>query len=465
MLTTDSTSGSRWFWPLALFTITLFALGLRWYYVSTALVLNPIRGDAIQYFAYAWNLVHHGVFSLSTPGATVIAADNYRDPGYPLFLGAWMKVFENGDSWYAVVLLCQALLGALTVTLTMQLGRLWLSAGWAAGAGLLMVIWPHSIAINGYLLTETLFGFLCALGMLLCARACQRASVSMGVTAGLVFGAAALTNAILLPFGILLAAFLAWRKLATRKICVALAAGTLLLPGAWAIRNAQLPAQSSGNSSLNRALGNFAFGTEPDFHAAYRDAVFGDGSTKAEASATLHAINDEEALMTASPSKGIKIILQRFGEHPWRYARWYLLEKPRELWGWDIEVGQGDIYTYPTRRSPFQTHPTWIAVEVICQAINPLLLLLMLASLYFAWRAAPKPAAMVTSFQRTALTMVICLPAFATLIYCSLQAEPRYSIPFRPFEMLLAITTLAGISQWWREHQHSLQQRRVGPQP
>jgi 4-amino-4-deoxy-L-arabinose transferase-like glycosyltransferase len=465
MFTTDSTSGNRWLWPLALFAITLFALALRWYYVSTALVLNPVRGDAIQYFAYAWNLAHHGVFAMNPPGATVFTPDSYRDPGYPLFLAAWMTVFGTGDVWYAAVLLCQALLGALTVTLATQLGRLWLSPRWAAGAGLLMSIWPHSIVSNGFLLTETLLGFLCALGLLLCARACQRQHAWMGIAAGLALGAAALTNAILLPFGLLLVVFLAWRKLASRKICVALAAGALLLPGAWAIRNTQLPPQSPGNSSLGRALQNFAIGAEPDFHAAYRNSILGDASTRAEARVTLHTIDEQYPRLLAAPSEGIKIILQRFGEHPWRYARWYLFEKPRELWGWNIEVGQGDIYTYPTRRSPFQTQPAWIAVEAICQASNSLLLLLMLASLYYAWSAQRSPAATAAAIQRTALIMVICLPAFATLVYSSLQAEPRYSIPFRPFEILLAITTLAAISQWCREHRHSLQPLKVRPQP
>jgi len=40
------------------------------------------------------------------------------------------------------------------------------------------------------------------------------------------------------------------------------------------------------------------------------------------------------------------------------------------------------------------------------------------------------------------------LTVFATLVYTILQAEPRYSIPFRPFEILLAFTTLSAITTW-----------------
>ncbi|MHB1273888.1 MAG: ArnT family glycosyltransferase [Rhodanobacter sp.] len=458
MLTTDSTSRNRWFWPLALFSLTMFALALRWYYVSTAVVLNPVRGDATQYYSYAWNLVHHGVFSKDVPGSLSISPDNYRDPGYPLLLALWMKVLGTGGAWYAAVLLCQALLGALTVTLTTQLGKYWLSPRWAIGAGLLMAVWPHSIAINGYLLTETLFGFLSALAMLLCARACRQENSWWAIVAGLAFGAAALTNAILLPFALLLAGFLGWRKLAARKICMALAVGALLLPGAWAVRNTQITAPKADSSSMDRALQNLVQGAWPSYHSAWRDSVLGDAATQARARVTLRAMDVEYDTLRASPVKGAKAILQRLGEHPLQYAAWYLFQKPYQLWDWDIQIGQGDIYVYPTQNAPFQTSPTWIALAAICHAINPLLMLLTLASLWVAWSRRHHTVARSAPASEATLVTVICLVAFATLVYTALQAEPRYSIAFRPFEMLLALTTLAGFNQGWQERRQATDQ-------
>jgi 4-amino-4-deoxy-L-arabinose transferase-like glycosyltransferase len=442
---TDPTS--RRFWLLALFAIALLALVLRVYYVRTAVVDHPIRGDAAQYYAYALNLHLHGVFSKDVPSAATITPDNYRDPGYPLFLSVWMNALGWADTWYAAVLLSQALLGALTVMLTAQLGRYWLAPEWALGAGLLLAVWPHSIAINGYLLTETLFGFLCALGMLLCARACRHENPWRAIAAGLVLSAAALTNAVLLPFGILLAGFLAWRKLAPRKICLALAVGALLLPGAWAIRNMQLASPVAGNSSKDRALETFVVGTWPNYDSAWRDSISGDAAAKASAQITLHMVDVELGAMQASPMQGAQMILQRFGEHPWRYVFWYLLEKPLALWGWDIQIGQGDIYVYPTTNAPFQVNPAWMALAAICHALNFLLLLLALASLFYAWRSL---GAGETRGSRSALISVICIVVFATLVYTALQVEPRYSIAFRPFEFLLAVTTLAGITTWWQ---------------
>ena len=459
MLANDSTTQNRWFWPQALFTITLFALALRWYYVSTAVVLSPMRGDATQYYEYAWNLTHHGVFAKDVPGATTITPDNYRDPGYPMFLAIWMKlVGETGDSWnagtswYATVLQSQALLGALTVALATQLGRSWLSPRWAIGAGLLMACWPHSITINDDLLSETLFGFLCAFGLLLCTRACRLQSPWQAFTAGVVLGAAALTNAILLPFGLLLAGFLAWRKLASRKICVALAIGAILLPGAWAIRNTQISAPIAGNSSRDRALQNLVQGSWPSYHPAWRSSMFGDANEQANAHVTLQAIDNEYGALRTSPKDGSRAIMQRLEQHPLRYVAWYL-GKPHSLWNWSIQVGDGDIYVYPTRNAPFQIYPAWIALAAICHALNLLLMLLALASPLFAWPKQCHPATLSAQASRTALAMVICLLTFTTLVYSALQAEPRYSIPFRPFEMLLAVTTLSAMTTWRRHRQ------------
>lgn len=458
MFTTVSTSRNRWLWPLALVSITVLALAMRWYYVSTAVVLNPVRGDATQYYSYAWNLVHHGVFSNDVPGALTVSPDNYRDPGYPLFLALWMKALGAGGAWYAAVLLCQALLGALTVTLATQLGRCWLSPRWAIGAGLLMAVWPHSIAINGYLLTETLFGFLIALALLLFAHASRQANTKWAIAAGLTFGAAALTNAIMLPFALLLAGFLGWRKLAPHRICVALAVAGLLLPGSWAIRNAQITAPQSDGSSMDRALQNLVQGAWPSYHSAWRDSALGDATTQARARVTLHAMDVEYDTLRASPVMGSKAMLQRLGEHPLHYAVWYLIRKPYQLWGWNIQIGQGDIYVYPTKNAPFQTSPAWIALAAICHAINPLLMFLALAGFWAAWPRTRHSAALSAAASEAAAVPVICMVMFATLVYSALQAEPRYSIAFRPFEILLALTPLAGFNHWWRERSQTSHQ-------
>lgn len=453
----DRPTENRWQTWLALLVITLLAFALRWYYVHTAIVIGPVRGDATQYFAYAWNLAHHGIFSRDVPDAPTFHPDNFRDPGYPAFLALWMKVWEPGEAWYAAVLFCQALLGALTVTMATQLGRYWLPERWAIAAGVLMAVWPHSITINGYLLTETLFGFLCVLALLLCARAYRHGSTRWAAAGGFAMGAAALTNAVLLPFGVLLAGFLAWRHLAPRKVCVALAMGALMLPGAWALRNTTIPAPDPSNSSMGRALLNFTQGAWPNFHGAYRDSFLGDAPKQVRAHKLLQAVDNEYDLLLARPGVGARAIAHRFTQHPLRYAAWYLFDKPQELWGWGIVIGQGDLFVYPTRDAPFQTSRPWMALAAICHAFNPLLLLLALGSLPVIWwrqrnsRTRMPEANRMLETNQMPLISVACIFSFATLVYVVLQAEPRYSIPFRPFELLLAVTTLCALCTWLQQ--------------
>jgi len=427
--------------------LTLLALALRVYYVNTTVVVSPLRGDAGQYSLYAWNLAHHGTFAKDIPGATSVTPDNYRDPGYPLFLAGCLKILGDGTAWYSAILLSQALLGALTVTLVTQLGRYWLSPRWAAAAGLLMAVWPHNITIGGYLLSETLFGFLCAVGMLLCAVACRKKSYWQAAFAGIILGCASLTNAMLSPFALLLGGFLAWRRLAPRGICVVLAISSLLLPGVWAIRNTQIANGIAGSSSKDRALQNLVEGSWPDFQSAWRDSIFGSDAMKAAARIKLHTVDMEYLSLRTSPWAGARAMMQRLGQQPWQYAAWYLFEKPYSLWSWDIQIGQGDIYPFPVVNAPFQKQPAWMALGAICHGLNPLLIFLALASVLFTL-SKPDPN---DGHDRTMLVVAISLMSFVTLIYSILQAEPRYSIPFRPYEMLLAMTALSGFASQWRK--------------
>lgn len=451
MTTSDDGEIRRWQGWLVLLAIFLFAFGLRWYYVSHAMVLDPVRGDATQYYAYALNLSNHGIFSKDLPGATVIHPDNYRDPGYPAFLALWMKVLGAGDAWYAAVLLSQALLGALTVVLATQFGRHWLPIRWAAAAGVMMALWPHSITINGYLLSETVFGFLIVLGILSGAMAFQRGSTRLAAVAGLILGAAALTNAVLLPFGVLLAALLAWRGLSPRKLCIALALGACVLPCAWALRNAVVVVPVAGTSSTDRALLNLAQGSRPEFQTAWRDSVLGDEDAKAKAKIVFQHVDDDYARLRSSPLRGLGAMLQRFSQHPLQSAQWYLIQKPALLWGWSIEIGQGDIFVFPTRNAPFQIQPMWIALAAICHAANTILMLLALAAFLLGWFQRNRLRLRSLTAGRAALISALSLVAFVTFVYSTLQAEPRYSIPFRPLEILLAVTTLYGIATWWQK--------------
>ncbi|NII11446.1 glycosyltransferase family 39 protein [Oleiagrimonas sp. C23AA] len=413
--------------------VLLLAAGLRLYFVCTAMVYHPIRGDAIQYHAYAWNLVHHLTFSHQAASPSVPMPDSYRDPGYPAFLAFWMSWLGDGSAWYVAILLSQALLSAATVGLGFLIARRCLPFGWALAAGALTAVWPHLITSSSYLLTETLAGFLLTLGVLL-ATSRHRAPLIAGAVA---LSLAGLTNAVLLPVGAGLALVLRARGHLTTKAAALFLVASLALPAAWSIRNVSLPPQAT--SSTNRALQNLVQGSWPLYHPAYRAMING----SAQGRAILDDIDAEYHTMARDFPAGWSQMMDRMGQHPWRYVWWYIAQKPTEFWGWNIQIGQGDIYVYPTMNSPFRNHPTWRALEAITRALNPWLAALLLIGTILV---AIKRQAGATRAGSSALDATAAVLLYATVVYSLLQAEPRYAIPFRALQMVVCMVALRAVT-------------------
>ncbi|WP_188794479.1 ArnT family glycosyltransferase [Dyella nitratireducens] len=430
-------------WAFALVAIGALALALRLYFVTQAVVDHPIRGDAVQYLSAALNLILHHVLSIAHPSDPIVHGDSYRDPGYPIFLALWMTLSSKSAAWYMTTLIAQAFLGCATVLLLMQAAKGWLPDKWLLGAGLLMALWPHSITVCGYLVTETLFGFLCALSLFLLSKAARHQGFSWLIAAGFCFSLAGLTNAVLLPFAPLLAVMMSWLRRLDRKQAWVLALSGLALPFAWQIRNVQLP--PSDQSAGGRAIINFVQGSWPEYQTSwatsYRRSDPIVGQTQLD-------IAREYATLQAHPSQGLAMMYQRMIQAPWHYVGWYF-SKPAHLWAWDIQIGAGDIYVYPTLHSPFSYNPVlrmWVAA---CEIVNPILAVLA------AWGCL---AALLDRRNAPLLAMATALMAlYVTAVYSALQAEPRYAIPFRGMEILLASGGLAQAGCWLRK---TLQTRR-----
>jgi hypothetical protein len=298
-----------------------------------------------------------------------------------------------------------------------------------------MAIWPHSITTCGYLLTETLFGFLCALALWLLSHAINKKHYGWLIASGLCFGAAGVTNAILGPFAPLLAIGMLVLRRLDMKFALALALSGLLLPLGWQVRNHQL--QQVTQSSSDRAWMNFVQGSWPEYHSSWRASALGDPA----GGRIQQQINGEYTLLRDNHSLGVKAISHRLAEAPIHYLWWYL-SKPALLWGWSIQIGQGNIYIYPTDNSPFDYNPALKGIVAVCYLLNPILALLA------AWcclRTLLKPD------SNHGVVAMVLLGLYATLIYSLLQAEPRYAIPFRGIEMALAIVGLWQMVQWWRQ--------------
>ena len=421
--------------------IGLIALLLREYFILVTQVQAPIRGDILEYANYAWNLLYRHTFSATAPGAAVVIADAYRGPGYPLFLAATMLAGGDGGRWYFIALHAQALLGTATVLMGILLARHWLSRGWSLAAGMLMAVWPHHIAATGALLSELVFGFLLMLALLLTAEAARRRSWGWVAAAGIAYGYAYLVNPIVLLFP-LLVALVFWKAGLGRKGVVVLLIA-LAFAGVWAGRNAMLQPHPD---ITGRAQINFVQGSWPQYHHARNDSQIVGSDTRPIAQSIMRAIDEETRLLGKDPRAGLRAMAERMQSDPGYYARWYAFGKPWLLWDWDIRVGAGDVYFHVVTHSPLDTHPLLRGIKSMLHALNPAIFLLSLAAgagiLGFRLR---RPASVGIVPLLVALFFV-----YVTLVHTVFQAEPRYSIPYRPMELLLAVTALAVATGWLR---------------
>ena len=404
----------------------LLAMFLRWYFVTHAQVLQPLYrdanwGDAGQYYRYAWNLYHHGLFSPAAPGSLHPVPDGFRDPAYPALLAIGMAITDSYDRWYTLVILAQVALGAVTVTCALLAIRDVLPTWLLAVAGIAMAIWPHLVSIPAYVLSENLTAPLCAITALALREAAARSSMAYTVIGGATLALAALSNGVLAPEVLVLAFAFAWKRTMPRRqlLVFVVAAAVPLL--AWGIRNASLSAPLSPGLRVEM---NLVQGSWPTYHAATQLASAEDPVGVQ----TIDSINLEIATLHLDRAQGLKVIAERMRHAPGTYAAWYV-SKPALLWGWTIGLGSGDIYMYPTHDSPFVTNPIFKAAEAVTFILNGVVALLALAGLIVVALRRSPPAAMIT-FAVTA--------AWVTVVYGVLQSDPRYSTPYRPAEIVLA---------------------------
>jgi 4-amino-4-deoxy-L-arabinose transferase-like glycosyltransferase len=428
---TATTTGKEKLFRFAALALVLFALLFRIGYQTTAEVDSPLRADASQYTFIAWNMLNHGMVSMAAPGTPNPQPDSYRGPGYPALIASAI-LLGGEDHWYFPLLIMQAVLGALSVLLAMLIVRRWLPWGYTLLVGGLVAVWPHLVTLTGYVLTETFFGFSMLLAIWLLCRAQDRQRAYLYVLAGLVFGVSALINPVILVFPLLAAAvlFFSNRRLASIFLVCA-----LLLPVAWSIRGMTLDVERKASSS-GRLMENVLIGLEPDFDSYYHQDPRGwEANQRVQAAL---------ALYRRDPPAAYAAIGQRLASDPGFYLKWYVLEKPLRFWSWSIGQGAGDIYVYPTTMSPFETKPLYRIVAAVCHGMNTVLMLLAFAATVLLLAKAMKRR---LGREDLPLAWVTLLFVYATAIHSALAPDVRYSTPFRPTEIILAVTCLAMLQQ------------------
>jgi hypothetical protein len=408
------------------FVLFLVGLAIRLYFLAAADVSVPIRGDIFAYWTYAENLVDHAVFSSQSVPAPI--PDSFRGPGYPVFLAACMAIANDRYQAFQFATLLQVVLGAAMVPATIAVAKHWLSTSHALVCGLLVALWPHLIVFSSTLLSETLFGLLLLLGTWAVAHADRKASVRAACAGGALFGLAYLVNPLIVLFPLGVSVVLKARKREMLAIAFVLAFAIPVL--GWAARNATLP---TGMRSSDRALVNLVEGSWPLYHAAHNDE-----QRDPIARDVANAIRADEALMLRDPVAGLRHLSGSIAADPAYYLEWYLFDKPFLLWDWDIRIGAGGIYFLDTDHSPYERNAAMRLMGNAFRAANPFLVAMACATLLgllavgVSRRQAP-----------FALVVTATLAAYLTLVHTILQAEPRYAVAYRPFEVLLAATFLS----------------------
>jgi arylsulfatase A-like enzyme/4-amino-4-deoxy-L-arabinose transferase-like glycosyltransferase len=205
-------------------------------YTLRALALLDGRGFLGSY--QSWVLHDDGS---SAPAELPQYPGAWQPPGQTLFMAAVLAVSERS---VAAVRWVQVVLGTLSVWLVYALGRAWLDHRHGLVAAWLAALYPDLIAFCHYLWSETLFIFLFLSALWLATRRREPPPAPTAAAAGLLFGLAALTRALVVPFLPLFVAWLVWARPGRRRRALAagawitLAAALAMLP--WTLRSTLL---------------------------------------------------------------------------------------------------------------------------------------------------------------------------------------------------------------------------------
>ena len=430
---------------IGLTLILLIAAYLRFGAVNQTVVSNSLRADAGQYFSYAFNLKYRGVYSVARPVPhSHPRPDAYRSPGYPLFLAAFMgdvppkfvgatpakSSLDRIKLMLLRVTLVQAFLGLATVLFAFALFRQIVPPVWALAGALLVALSPHLVSMGTYILSESLYTFLCVLVMWLVAQTVRTKSFWVGALAGAVLAAGALTRPTLEYFilPLLVVWFLSGSERTRTRLVPAVLMGFVLVFSPWLVRNEI----STGRLSDPRlAIATLQDGMYPDFMYHDITASFGHPDR----------FDPRSREIGASMNSVLHEIASRFEREPARELRWYLLGKPVTFFSWDIIAGEGDVFVYPVKASPYMDRPLFRATHAMMKGLRWPLVALCLIECASVWKRSHRdePAASETMLVRRLLATLVL---YYLVLHIVGAPYPRYNIPLLPFIFGLAMVPL-----------------------
>ncbi len=429
-----------------LLVILVIALIMRLVMVDETVVNAPVRADAAEYFSYAYNLRHHSSYSKVRPweqgGQSKPVPDNHRNPGYVFFLTPFVTGLPDTTMLQRIALV-QAFISTLTVLLTFLLARQFLRVWWSLAVALLVALSPHLVAVNIYMLTESLFTFMLVLFTWAIGWLFRGERSGVAIIVGVLLGATVLVRPTVLylvwfVLGYLLLMFRAQEK--AFRLGLVLLLGFVLAYGPWMTRNLVMEGDTSGNSLAVDTVHN---GMYPGLMYKGLPESYGHPYTH---------IPDFDSVK--SMSWVLEEVARRFREQPLTYAYWYFIEKPIIFLSWDIIQGMGDVFIYPVRTSPYQVSKPFIAVHAIMKQLHVPLNVLALAGILVAW--LPRRTTGISWIAALQVRFCSVVLIYFLLVHIAGTPLPRYAIPIRPLVYGLAIFSIMVMStiigRWSAKH-------------
>jgi 4-amino-4-deoxy-L-arabinose transferase-like glycosyltransferase len=341
-------------------------------------------------------------------------------PGYRSFLPPGLAFFYMGGMWLFgaenldMLRVLQAILGALTANLTYSLARLWLDEKGAVASGLLFLILPINIFMPDFLLTETLFTFICTLSFLVICT--QPQQIWRWALAGLLWGMAALVRPVLLyfPVFLLLTSLVVWRKMLPWKGIVLALVLTAAVVSPWTIRNYNihgvfLPVESK--SGLDFYI--FNHGTLNDLITNYSDE---------EEERQVYATADTEAGRNAA---FMRAALNWIIKNPHLYA-FGMFRHLTNFYGLERDVSQHLRWDY------YGSQPTWLTMAITVVVVIPSALMLLFAV----------PGMFLPSPDRRREFPALIFILYLTLIAVVAYGFSRHRYPLTPFLLIFSVRAL-----------------------
>lgn len=387
--------------------------------------------------------------------------DQMRTPGYPLFLALIYLIFGFGDG---PVLWTQALLYVAICLGVYALGRRFAGERVALLTAFATALYAPIPKYGGMVWSETLTTFLQLFGVLALVIAVSRASAGVYLGAGVLFGFLALTRpTFVFEAPVLAGALLVvhWRsaRLASlgRQLGVFLLAWALVLTP-WATFNyvrfgkaTPTVARTFGKQLwYGYWVGQFPTGVLLDLEAVVADINAGK-HTREEIPNLVRPLGSDLTLMRRfveeytwrnhfpdaprTPEEKIRegmlkdaFYLERAHEHIrgdfWTYLRTQLLFVSFKFWAGEI----------PVRLTLIGSLPRMLIYAVFLIQVG-----LVLLALIGGWRARANPLLFV---------FVVAPLVYLYVFHLPFHVEPRYSIPVKPFLLLLA--SIGATALWGR---------------